>query len=171
MKPQIFLRLMLLLPYALWVIGLAFLLVLSAGDAGSIPDSVSLLFMLPTIYVFGAIFWFVPYTLLALGLLLWSLKKQTRTILRAFVLSPLFLVVLMVLEMTLFSLFFADPAVLLSQNNQTDLLRLNLLAAGLSLGAGYLCVALGYGVYRLLRHVHVIKEPGTEIPSVMTEAV
>ena len=50
-------------------------------------------------------------------------------------------------------------------------MSLNLLAIGFTLGAGYFCVALGVGIYKLLQHLKVIKEPGMEIQPVIHEAV
>jgi hypothetical protein len=170
MKPQVFLRFSLLLPYLLW--GIMLLVVLA--DRGSEAGETTGFFgagLLASMYVIGIIFWFLPYTLLALGLVIWSLKKQPKTILRVFALSPLLLTVLILLEINLLSLVSEDPAALVSQSNLRDLMSLNLLAIGLTLGAGYLCVGLGFGLYKLLQRLNIFRETDMEAQPLLSEAL
>lgn len=173
MKPQTYLRLSLLLPYALWAV-LALLASIQgfSGNASLLGEAVEFLNVgfLAALFLVGIFFWFVPYTLLALGLLLWSRNKEVKTIVRVFALSPLLLTALILLEVNVLSIVLEDPGVTWTASHLRDLMSLNLVAIGLTLGAGYLCVGLGFGLYKLLQQLHIIKEPGTEIQLVIHEA-
>ncbi|HSL44732.1 MAG TPA: hypothetical protein VK897_14945 [Anaerolineales bacterium] len=124
---------------------------------------------LAAIYLIGIFFWFVPSTLLALGLLVWSINKQVKTIVRVFALSPFILTALILLEVNLLSIV-TDPAAFSSRANVRDLMSINLLTIGFTLGTGYFFVALGFGIHRLFQRLNLIKEAGVENQPVLTQA-
>ena len=173
MKPQSFLRLSLLLPYLLW----AFMVLLTYVEGpsqessilGDATEFVNVGFLLAAIYLIGIFFWFVPYTLLALGLLVWSINKQVKTIVRVFALSPFILTALILLEVNLLYIV-TDPAAFSSRANVRDLMSINLLAIGFTQGAGYFFVALGFGISKLFQRLKLIKEAGVENQPVWTQA-
>lgn len=173
MKPQTYLRLALLLPYLLW--GFALLLMQGYGGREN-PSPLDRIIPLDfswilSLYVIGAFFWFLPYTLLALGLLVWSIHKKIRTIMQVFAISPLVLTVLIVIEINLLSIVTQDSSSSLSASNFTNLLALNGLAVALTIAAGYLCVGIGFGLYKLLKSINVIKESETGPQPIATEAI
>jgi hypothetical protein len=173
MKAQTYLRLSLLLPYLLW--GLALLLMQGYGGSEN-PSPIDRIIPLDfswilSLYVIGAFFWFLPYTLLALGLLVWSIHRKIRTIMQVFAVSPLILTVLIMIEINLLSILTQDSSSSLSPSNFTNLLALNGLALGLTIAAGYLCVGIGFGLYKILMSTNVIKESETESQMVATEAI
>ena len=172
MKPQTYLRSSLLLPYVLWAV-MALLASIQgfSGDTSLLGETVEFLNVgfLAALFLVGIFLWFVPYTLLALGLLLWSRNKEVKTIVRVFASSPVMLTILILLEVNILSVVLEDPGVTLTVSHLKDLMSLNLLAIGLTLGAGYFCVVVGFGLYVLLQKLRVLKEPGTEIQPVIHE--
>jgi hypothetical protein len=174
MKPQFFLRLSLLLPYVLWAIMVLLSYIPGFGQETSLlGDTTEFLNIgfLAALFLVGILFWFLPYTLLAFGLWIWSRNNQVRTILQVFAISPLLLTALILLEVNILSIVLGDPAVFLSASNLRDLMSLNLVAIGLTLGAGYFCVAIGYGIYKLFQYLHIFKEAETAIQPVIHEAI
>ena len=92
MKSQTYFRLALFLPYILWGICALILVLFGALDGEWMDQAESILLVLGwvvSIYAFGILFWFIPYTLLAVALWIWSIHKQAQTILRVFAASPL----------------------------------------------------------------------------------
>jgi len=79
MKPQTLLRLSLIIPYLLW--GLSAIIVAVVGSSKNTPfdtsSIINVLLYIPMLYAFGIFIWGIPYTLLAVGLGLWSRNKPT----------------------------------------------------------------------------------------------
>lgn len=172
MKPQTYLRFSLLLPYALWAVMVLLTYIQGFRADTSLLGEATEFFNLgfiAAIYLVGILFWFLPYTLLALGMLVWSINKQVKTIVRVFALSPFILTALILLEVNLLSMV-ADPMSFTSQADVQDLMSLNVLAVGFTLGAGYFFVAVGFGIYRLFQRLNLIKEAGMENQPVLTQA-
>jgi hypothetical protein len=170
MKPQTYLRLALLFPYLLWAMVLPLIRVYG-GDLNPLMSTIPrLLFLLPSLYVIGIIFWFVPYTLLAVALLLWSIKRQTKAILIVFASSPLLLTALMLLEINLLSLATQNVTYSSANSNVGDLMALNQVVIFASLVIGYFCVAIGFALYRFLQSLHILRESGAEVQPILKEA-
>ena len=68
MKPRTYFRLALLFPYLLWGICALIIFLLSSLEF-RVLDWLLIPFM---IYVLGIILWLVPYTVLAVGMWIWS---------------------------------------------------------------------------------------------------
>jgi hypothetical protein len=150
MKPRTYFRLALLFPYMLWCIGALIVFVLSSQN---ISDAWNVVLMPISFYTFGILLWFVPYTLLAGGMWIWSRNKSTTALHKVAVLAPLMLFALMLLEVIL---------VMLPTSSITEitngLLGQVALVGGTSLFFGYLCVGVALGVYKFLQAKHRITE-------------
>jgi hypothetical protein len=167
-KPQTYIRLSLLLPYVLWAI--LFLLALLQEGSGEGRTNFLGLEFITSIYLAGIFFWFIPYTLLALGLLIWSRHRPEKTILRVFAFSPLMLAVLILLEINLLSIITGGLDTYLSGQGFQNFVALNGLAVVFSLLAGYLCVGFGFALYKTLQSLKIIKEAQLAATPNTTEA-
>lgn len=114
------------------------------------------LLYIPALYAIGIFIWGIPYTLLAIGLGLWSRSKPTQKILKTFAWSPVLLAVLISLEMIVFSVNWNDLGTALSQNS-TDF-GLGVLGMGaLAIVFGYLSIGIVVGIYKVLTSLNLIK--------------
>ncbi len=156
MKTTTYLRFSLLIPFVIWGICL---LVIMAMDAASrdqftpkLPEAISVgVGVFFTAYVLGIIFWILPYVLLALILFFSTFISQARTALKVFALSPLAMTLLTLATVILMDLSNANS---LDQNFAS----LVLLAKALVLSWGYICVGIGYGIYKLLERRGIIRD-------------
>jgi hypothetical protein len=149
MKPKNFLRLTLLVPYILWGICLLIFYLTS-----QITSAVWDIMLIPVrVYTFGIIVWFIPYTLLALGLLIWSRNKSTKAIYRIYSISPFLLLIFMILESIVVSMNTGEMV-----DGMKSTLATSLFLGGLSLIFGYVCVGIAMGLYKLLQTKNLIKE-------------
>lgn len=155
MKPKTYFRLTLLFPYLLWCICALTVYILSLQDTSTAWDTA----LMPVFfYTFGILLWFVPYTLLAVGLLIWSRNKPTATLRKAAMIAPLLFAVLMLIESTLVSLPFDNAADYMeTMPGQTALL------GGFSLVFGYMCVGIALGFYKLLQTRGLIQEENSSL--------
>jgi hypothetical protein len=160
MKPRTYFGLALLFPYILWVISALIVAIMSAVQ--EVPETWNTVLMPIVFYAFGIILWFVPYTLLAIGMWIWSRNKSTTTLYKLALLAPILLSALMLIEVVLVSLP-ADSMAELAK----DLLSQSALVGGFSLVFGYLCVGVAMGVFKFLQSKHRIAE---EMPASTSEA-
>jgi hypothetical protein len=89
---------------------------------------------------------------------IWSRNKSTQAILKAGVLAPFFLVLLIVVEVIVFS-FGTGGINEISNNIVSEALALGVF----SLVFGYVCVGIVLGLYKLLQLRNIIKEETTLI--------
>jgi hypothetical protein len=144
MKPQTYFRLALLSPYALWgICALALFLLQSILET---PEAWNIALMPITFYVIGILLWFIPYTLLAVGLWIWSRSRSTPALYRMALIAPILLLVLMLAEIVLVSLPVDSMAELTE-----ELIGQSALVGGFSLVFGYLCVGVALGVFKVLQ--------------------
>lgn len=178
MKSATFARFALLLPLILW--GVCLLVLILAVeyhpqylDFDGLPGFQELPVWLVFMYVFGILFWLIPYLLLSIGLFLWSYRVRLETLKYGFMLSPLVMAVLVMTEFTLLSMIL--PASTAPESGLEsiflDTVQINIFLGGITLVWGYICVGLGLGIYRLLRQSNVIRdewnhEPETVLPAV-----
>jgi hypothetical protein len=156
MKTATYLRFSLLIPFAVWGICLLVIMATSAVSKDqfvpelqeNISTGVAVFF---SAYVIGIIFWIFPYLLLALILFFSTFISQGRTALKVFALSPLAMTLL-----TLATVILID----LSSSGTIDQGFSNfiLFVVGLVLIWGYICVGIGYGIYRLLQRRGKIRD-------------
>jgi hypothetical protein len=154
MKPVTYFHFALLLPYLLW--GLSALVVAIAPQKTS--STWTTLLTPVYFYAFGILLWFLPYTVLAVGLLIWSRNKQTNHLFKAALTAPLVLVVLMAVEAGLVSI----PSESMSDFSSI-LLGQAALLGGFSLVFGYLCVGFALGIYKFLRTRSLIREEAASL--------
>ena len=158
MKPQTLLRVSLIIPYLLW--GLSALIVAVVSSSKNTPFDtgliINVLLYIPMLYAFGIFIWGIPYTLLAVGLGLWSRGKPTQKIIRIFALSPVMLAILISLEMFAFSINWNDLGAGFSQNS-TDFGASILGIGALAVVLGYLSIGVVAGIYKVLTLLNLIK--------------
>ena len=149
MKTLTYLRYSLLIPFAVWCICLLAILIMDAVSMDQftpdLPENISMgaaIFF--TSYVIGIIFWVFPYLLLALILFFSTFLMRARSALMVFALSPLAMALL-----TLATVILLDG----SNSGYLDQSYSNFVGfvAALVLSWGYLCVGIGYGVYKFLQ--------------------
>jgi hypothetical protein len=159
MKAKTYARLSLLLPFLLWGLCLLYSLVTNSLEVKQ-PDSflsipiVNSIGQFITFYVFGIIFWLLPYLLLALILFALTFKSQEKLLLRVYLLSPLAMAVLMMAEVAILLLMGPDTS-LSSFDPATSLqssLGLFIVFGFPSLVWGYICVCISFGLYKLLQN-------------------
>jgi len=159
MKPRTYFGIALLIPYILW--GMCALIVAILSSMQEVPEIWNIGLMPLVFYTFGIILWFVPYTLLAIGMWVWSRNKSTATLHKLALLAPILLSALMLIEVVLISL---------PTNGVTDLTNglpgQLALVGGFSLVFGYLSVGIALGVFKFLQSRHRIAE---EIPAAVSE--
>jgi len=155
-KPQNLLRLLLLIPYLAWAIGLLFvsLISVSAGNSDTPNAFLEALTGVASIYTIGILLWGIPYTILTVGLLLWSIKKPAATIYKVLAFSPFLLSVLMVIEIALISFW---PPQAPSLKDFMDFLSYILVAVIPTLIFGYGFVGVGGMIYKAMRHLNLIR--------------
>jgi hypothetical protein len=148
-KSKILLRSLLLIPYFAWGITLLFELLISRLI--DIPDTstglLNALVGVASFYAVGIVVWGIPYTILAAGLLLWSINKPAPGIYKMFIFSPFLLSVLMVIEVALI-LFW--PVQVPSYEGLMSFLSSTLLVVIPSLVFGYGFVGIGFIIYKAM---------------------
>ena len=167
MKTATYLRLSLLIPILVWGVCLLFLIVASASPmseqllSSKLTTITDLIFLFFAFYVFGIIIWVIPYFLLSLILLFLSFRVQARAAMKVFALSPLAMTILTIAVLDLMAIGFStgDGAILSNSfGRDQDFISFNILVLALSLVWGYICVGIGFGIYRLLQHSRIIRD-------------
>lgn len=157
MKPQTYFRIALFIPYILWAICLLIFLPISALE---ISDAWNAALMPLAFYLFGVLLWFIPYSLLAIGLWFWSRGKSVTTLRNAALLSPILFSLLLIIEAVLVSLP-ADSIIGFVENAVSYTAMLG--AFGLVFG--YACVGIALGIFKFLQTKKRIAEE-TPLPPV-----
>lgn len=166
MKTTTYLRFSLLIPLVVWGICLLFLLLVNAipeTSALAVDESqgiTELVFLFLAFYIFGIIVWIIPYVLLALILFFWSFISRAKTALKVFTLSPLAMTILTVAALNILKLGTTDENSLFSSPGviDQDLIDLNVLGIAFALIWGYMCVGIGFGIYKILQKRGVIRD-------------
>lgn len=158
-KPQNLLRSLLLIPYFAWGITLLFVSLVSASAGNSqTPNAFFDVIMgVASIYTIGIVIWGIPYTILALGLLLWSINKPATTIYKVFVFSPFLLSILMIVEIALISFW---PPQAPSLEELMDFLSYILIATIPTIIFGYGFIGAGNIIYKAMKHLNLIRTEG-----------
>lgn len=167
MKTTTYLRLSLLIPFLVWGFCLVFFFFLAGfmpltyGDGLSKPETVmESIILFVFYYVLGIFIWIFPYGLLALILFLWSFIGKARNMLTIFALSPLAMTILTTAIIIIMDLGDIGSEIPFSQPQAlgTDFLSFNAQIAGISFAWGYICVGIGYGIYRILQYRGYIRD-------------
>jgi hypothetical protein len=172
MKPQTFFRLALLLPYVLWGVCVLIVTLFGAFDSEWMDRQAPIFLLVEwivSIYMIGILFWFLPYTLLALFLWIWSLRRPAGTILRMFAASPFILAILIIMEISILVLVPGGIPSISSSMGVANFWAFIGVTTLITLVAGYICVGLGLGLYRLLQRLEIIREPRAQLPGAATQ--
>jgi hypothetical protein len=164
MKTKTFLRLSLLIPFLVWGICILFFVLWSGSDSnGPVANEstiVGIILWTILFYVFGIIGWFLPYVLLAMVLLIWSLRGRAQTLMNVFALSPVAMAVLIVIFLSVISassqdwdMFLSNPLV-----SAENFFGSPLWFVILTLLWGYICVGVGFGIYKILQRRGFIRD-------------
>jgi hypothetical protein len=158
-KPQNLLRLLLLIPYLAWGMTLLFVSLISASTGNSYTANAvfEALVGVASFYTIGIVLWGIPFTILAVGLWVWSINKPAPTIYKVFVFSPFLLSILTVVEITLISFW---PPQAPSLEGLMDFLSYILVAVIPTLVIGYGFVGVGGILYKAMRHRNLIRTEG-----------
>ena len=156
MKTTTYLRFSLLIPFLIW--GICFLLMMAIGSASmdqfvpELPDDISFgIAVFFTSYLIGIVFWIFPYLLLSLILFFWSFIGRASTALKVFALSPLAMTLLTVATVIILDLG-------ASGGMDPDFFSFIVFVVALVLVWGYICVGIGFGIYKLLRRKQLIQD-------------
>jgi hypothetical protein len=151
-KPPHLLRSFLLIPYLAW--GLAFLLAdffsPMSENSTALGAVFNVLAGILSFYVVGIFLWGIPYTLLALGLLVWSVRKPARIIYKTLVFSPFLLALFMIAEVALVSF---SPGQAPSLEGMKDFLSQILVVTIPSLAFGYFFVGVCLILYKAITYL------------------
>jgi hypothetical protein len=160
MKPQTFFRLALLVPYILWGIGLLVMLPLSAME-NELSETWNFILMPIAFYTIGIILWFLPYTILAIGLGIWAKNKSINSLRNMALAAPFLFFVLMSIEIIIVNL----PATTITEF-LSAIAEQSLAFGVFSLLYGYVCVGIAFGIFKLLQHKNLI---AIEVPPSLSE--
>ena len=145
------------LPYLIWLVAIPL--------SGMQSDSVifSLTSGLSFVYLFGIIFWGIPYTTLVIGILWWSRNKSAKKVYNVFSQSPLWLALVTLVEFLIVFLYWE-----LTSGNQASLLEFVegfFGTIGYSLMAmfgifiyGYVFVFVSKGIYQVVERQKWFKD-------------
>ena len=153
MKSSTFARLALLLPYVPLAESILYFIFRDISEEDSLLQSFNLL------WNFLAIFWYIPYTMMVIYLLIWSNGKSTDQIFKRYTFAPL---ILMLLSSGLFVILFLIGLLLGSESDIGGILMIFGLAAVVAIPAslvlGYLFVGISLFVYKFLVKLGFIKD-------------
>jgi len=152
MKPQTFFRLALLFPYFLWII-CALIVALLLSLTQEISSTLNVVMMPFFFYAFGILLWFIPYTILAIGMWIWSKGKSTKALYKLALTAPILLFILIFFEVVVIY----QPAKTMAELT-AELPGQAVMLGGLSLFFGYLCVGIALSVFRLLKSRNIVSE-------------
>lgn len=170
MKTTTYLRWSLLIPFVVWGLCLLLFALMSEFSRGLLNPIENMGFtdaltLFLASYVFGVIIWIFPYLFLTLILFLWSFIGRARTMLNAFALSPIAMALLTIAVVIIMELGGNSGGVLNNPNGTLNRLggfdnwsSIILVFVGIALVWGYICVGIGYGLYRFLKHREIIRD-------------
>jgi hypothetical protein len=172
MRAKTFLQSLLLLPYLVWVIAAVFSMILIwpllytigipiAFVAEGMPilgKILGVVYGSIIVYVFGVVFWGLPYTFFATVFFFWSKNKSTQKTYSALIYSPLVLALISAAGIMILALAFRFASGKIPPLEDLRNLRLiSLSGAALSLIYGYLFVGFGVAVYKFFMRRKLLK--------------
>jgi len=164
-KTGTYLRFSLLLPFLIWGLCLLFMIAVTASPMDELISSESttvagILYIFFAFYALGIVFWFFPYLLVSLILLVLSFITRARTAIKAFAFSPILMTLLTITLLNLLTWHDAENGQILSNPlvKDQDFIYFNLMVLAFSLIWGYICVGIAFGIYKLLQHSQMIRD-------------
>jgi hypothetical protein len=179
MKTKTYARLALLIPLLIWVIltlvEFVYNLAIPADLRSSASMTVfSILEIIIMFYVFGILFWFLPYVVLSIALLFISFRSRLRMLQYLFILSPVAMAILAMAEGAIITLSIKD-SIMPSADSLSNFIAsagFSLMMGILALAWGYVCVGIGFGGFKLLQRFGMIvdeEKPGSEVINVSSQ--
>lgn len=162
MKTTTYLRLSLLIPFLVWAFCALALFLWSRLEPNGLRSgsstAINVIAMFFLFYVFGILVWFLPYLLVCIILLVWSFKSRAQVLIKVFALAPVGMAFLVLAFVDVLSLIGEDMSTLASKPGPffEDLFGSNVLFLILTLLWGYVCVGIGYGMYKILQRLEFI---------------
>lgn len=164
MKTITYARLSLLIPILVWVLSLSVMILASEflADDLNYSDQATVLAaagMLILFYVIGILVWFIPYLILASVLILLTIRVRLQVLRYVFALSPFAMAILIMLVVALITNTSPDGTSFFSAlaDNYQETLGASGLFGIITLIWGYVCVGLGFGLYKLLQYWGIIQ--------------
>lgn len=159
MKPRKLFGVALLFPYLLWGICLLIANVFSSRD---VPDIWNMLLAPAAYYVIGIIFWFIPYSLLAIGTWIWSKNKSIESLRKSGLRAPVIFSGLIAIEYSIIILVNYLPSetgkvIWASESGDATMQFLAMLITS-SLLVGYLLVGIALVIFKVLKSKNLIVE-------------
>jgi amino acid transporter len=172
MSIKTYARLSLLIPFLVWGVCLLSSLVASLPAVGDLiaAESSPILDWIERAIVFyaiGIIIWIFPYILLGLILLSLTFIREPRVLIKVFSLSPIAMVIL-TLGLTMIVAFWDPWESAFTSNpysNLQDFTSFSILLVVFILIWSYICVGIGFGIYKLLQYLEIIKKEETSLAS------
>lgn len=165
MKTNTYLRWSLLIPILVWLLCLLFMIPASLiafqdptfGQSNSILD---MLFAFAGVYLFGIILWIFPYLLLSLILFFSSFLGSPRVMIWLYALSPIAMTVLTLalMNIVLFAYVGVSAFPDMPVSSLQGYTESTLAVGGMALLWGYICVGIGYVIYKLLQFLEFIRD-------------
>jgi len=163
MKSITYARLTLLTPYPILIVSiLAFIYSYAHQKAGYIPGIGE---MMGGLILYTSVLWFVPYTILAIGLLVWSIRKSFQQFRIAYIGSPIFFTAIFSLYIVFFVVVGANGFPDMGEIGSFKTIEIAitiLVALGMMIPMvitiGYLLVGLSLLVYKVLFQLKVIRD-------------
>jgi len=159
MKTKKYLQLSLLTPYVYWVLSASIILIWNNFSNNELPENSVANFLAYAVffYAFGITLWGIPYTVLAIGLWVWSRNKKVQKTVRVFALAPLFLTLLIAVEVLILSYVlegFTSEGTGLFASFGSAVLGLGIF----SVAYGYLIIGIVAGLYNILKRLNLIDD-------------
>ena len=149
-------------PYLAWGLYLLLSYLYSLSEKINLSNAVlDFIGGVATVYAIGILLWGIPYTLLVLGLLIWSIRKSASSMYKVFLLSPVLLAVLMTIEVSLVSI----PINEFSAPIDGGFLAYAAVGVIPALAFGYFFVGVGAIVYQLVRRMGLLHVEAAPIPA------
>jgi hypothetical protein len=167
MNSKTLLRGILFLPYLAWLIAI---------PLANLPTTPMFSFAVVGVsgaYLVGIVFWGIPYTILVIGLLLWSGNKSAKEFDAVLPRSPLLMALLTVAELSVLYLYYA----LTSQIRLSPFMDFLGFTWFLLLGVvgsfifGYAFFFLGKAIYRVFGNLRLIKEENESVIDISDASV
>ena len=150
MKSRTYFGITLLIPYLLWGICGIIAALLSKQE---ISETWNMILLPVFYYLIGIIFWFIPYTILAIGMWIWSKGRSIKSVKTLILIAPFVLFILTWIEMAAITLPGQSAA-----ESGNYILGISALTGGFSIVFGYFCIGIALGIYKLLKKRNMIMD-------------
>ena len=141
----------LLFPYLLWGVCL---LIANLFSPRAVPDIWNFLLVPAMYYAIGVMFWFIPYTLLAIGMWILSKNRSVVFLRKLGLLAPVLLAGLILIEYLIIYI----PILISPNSESTGMTGFLLLLVVSSLFFGYLLVGIALAIFKFLESKNLIEE-------------